>query len=80
VTPPAEKIRTRPETRRRPERRSHAKARRAPAADPLAAEKRMRAAGGPHDQARYHCACNFAFLAPVSTTVACPKCHTRQSW
>jgi len=40
----------------------------------------MRAAGGPLDQARYHCACNFAFLAAVSTTVACPHCGTRQSW
>jgi len=80
VTPPAEKIRTRPDTSRRPKRRGHRSPRQNPAVDPLAAERRLRAAGGPLDQARYHCACNFAFLAAVSTTVACPHCGTRQSW
>jgi hypothetical protein len=80
VAPSVKTIRTRPETRRGPTRRRSVAAR--PAADVgvLAAEQRLRSSGGPDDRARYHCACGLAFLAPVSTTVGCPHCGTRQSW
>jgi hypothetical protein len=43
-------------------------------------EERMRASGGPEDNAFYRCACGFAFEAAVSTTVACPHCGTGQAW
>jgi hypothetical protein len=73
-----------------PRRRSRAHARRwrlrsAPpprhlptSADATAA--RVRAAGGPTDEARYSCACGLQFLASVSTTVACPHCGATQPW
>ncbi|HWF32477.1 MAG TPA: hypothetical protein VG188_07975 [Solirubrobacteraceae bacterium] len=48
------------------------------AADP--AVERVRSAGGPLDEAAYVCECGFSFRAPVSTTVACPHCHTQQAW
>jgi hypothetical protein len=48
--------------------------------DALAAERRWRNAGGPHDQAMYHCACGFVFEAAVSTSVACPHCGAGQAW
>jgi hypothetical protein len=44
------------------------------------AVERVRAAGGPLDQASYTCECGFIFAAPVSTTVACPHCGASQSW
>jgi hypothetical protein len=60
-----------------------------PAAEPTAAPapqprdiavERVRAAGGPLDQASYACQCGYLFAAPVSTTVACPHCGTHQAW
>jgi rubrerythrin len=44
------------------------------------AVERVRAAGGPLDQASYICQCGYLFAAPVSTTVACPHCGTPQAW
>ena len=44
------------------------------------AVQRVRHAGGPTDRASYTCECGYMFLAPVSTTVACPHCHTPQAW
>ena len=41
---------------------------------------RVRDAGGPVDQASYACECGFVFVAPVTTTVACPHCQTAQPW
>jgi hypothetical protein len=46
--------------------------------DPAA--QRVREAGGPLDRASYTCVCGYVFLAPVSTTVACPHCHAAQAW
>jgi rubrerythrin len=43
-------------------------------------EERMRASGGPEDNALYRCVCGFAFEAAVSTTVSCPHCGTGQAW
>jgi rubrerythrin len=42
--------------------------------------ERVRAAGGPLDQASYICECGYLFAAPVSTTVSCPHCGTPQAW
>jgi hypothetical protein len=56
----------------------HAHTEPAPELDP--AVSRARHAGGPHDQASYSCECGCVFLAPVSTTVACPHCAARQPW
>ncbi|HWI06657.1 MAG TPA: hypothetical protein VNT54_03990 [Solirubrobacteraceae bacterium] len=44
------------------------------------AERRMRDAGGPEDRACYSCACGFAFIAEVSTSVQCPHCDAEQAW
>jgi hypothetical protein len=44
------------------------------------AVERVRAAGGPLDQASYACQCGYLFAAPVSTTVTCPHCGTHQAW
>jgi len=44
------------------------------------AVQRVRAAGGPIDEASYTCSCGYVFLASVSTTVACPHCGTSQAW
>jgi hypothetical protein len=44
------------------------------------AVERVRAAGGPLDEASYTCQCGYLFAAPVSTTVACPHCGTSQAW
>ena len=44
------------------------------------AVERVRAAGGPLDQASYTCQCGYLFAAPVTTTVACPHCGTSQAW
>jgi hypothetical protein len=44
------------------------------------AVERVRAAGGPLDEASYACQCGYLFAAPVSTTVACPHCGTHQAW
>jgi hypothetical protein len=44
------------------------------------ASARVREAGGPIDEASYTCACGYVFLAPVSTTVACPHCGATQAW
>jgi hypothetical protein len=44
------------------------------------AVERVRAAGGPLDEASYACECGFLFAAPVSTTVACPHCGAGQAW
>ncbi len=51
-----------------------------PAADRLADERRMRASGGPEDNATYRCGCGLIFQAPVSTGVACPSCGAGQAW
>ncbi len=42
--------------------------------------ERVRAAGGPIDQAAYSCGCGYLFSAPVSTTVSCPHCGAGQAW
>lgn len=44
------------------------------------AERRLRGAGGPDDRACYSCDCGCAFLAPVSTSVRCPRCDAEQAW
>ena len=44
------------------------------------AVERVRAAGGPLDEASYTCQCGYLFAAPVTTTVACPHCGTSQAW
>ncbi len=44
------------------------------------AVERVRDAGGPVDRASYSCQCGYVFLAPVSTTVTCPHCESRQAW
>ena len=44
------------------------------------AVQRVQEAGGPLDRASYSCECGFVFVAPVSTTVKCPHCHTGQAW
>jgi len=44
------------------------------------AARRVRAAGGPSDEASYTCACGYVFCAPVSATVACPHCGSEQDW
>jgi hypothetical protein len=44
------------------------------------AARRVRAAGGPTDEASYTCACGYVFAAPVSTTVCCPHCGSEQEW
>jgi hypothetical protein len=44
------------------------------------AVERVRAAGGPLDEASYVCECGFLFAAPVSTTVRCPHCSAEQAW
>jgi acetyl esterase/lipase len=46
----------------------------------LAAERRLRHAGGPRDRATYACTCGYVFDADVSTSVACPHCGTGQAW
>lgn len=46
----------------------------------LAAERRMRQAGGPQDTALYRCDCGFVFDAPVTTTVTCPHCRDDLAW
>jgi hypothetical protein len=42
--------------------------------------ERVRAAGGPLDEASYVCECGYLFAAPVSTTVSCPHCSAPQAW
>jgi hypothetical protein len=51
-----------------------------PSRAPDPAVLRVRGAGGPIDEASYTCECGCVFLAPVSTTVACPHCDARQPW
>lgn len=46
----------------------------------LAAERRMREAGGPQDTALQRCACGYIFSAPVTTTVTCPHCRGDLAW
>lgn len=46
----------------------------------LAAERRMRRAGGPQDTALYPCSCGYVFEAPVTTTVSCPNCSSDLAW
>jgi hypothetical protein len=52
----------------------------APEAEALSDETRLRASGGPSDQASYQCSCGFVFSADVTTSVACPHCGTNQAW
>ena len=47
--------------------------------DPVPTQ-RGRSADGPIDRASYACPCGLMFLAPVSTTVVCPHCHSPQAW
>ena len=73
-----------------PDRRSHRAAPRreadapqpaqAPQAETLSDETRLRASGGPSDQASYQCSCGYVFSADVTTSVACPHCGTGQAW
>jgi hypothetical protein len=66
---------------RRKRRRSHPRQRQKPMAHtPDLAVERVRRAGGPMDRACYTCGCGYMFLAPVSTTVACPHCEAPQAW
>jgi rubrerythrin len=51
-----------------------------PVAPELSAEARLRASGGPDDQAAYQCSCGYVFAADVSTSVSCPHCGTNQAW
>jgi predicted Zn-ribbon and HTH transcriptional regulator len=44
------------------------------------AAHRVRAAGGPTDEACYVCECGYVFAAPVSTSVRCPHCGSEQAW
>ena len=44
------------------------------------AVERVRASGGPLDQASYSCQCGYLFAAPVTTTVSCPHCSAEQAW
>lgn len=46
----------------------------------LAAERRLRAAGGPQDTAQYRCGCGYVFDAPVTTSVRCPHCGSGLAW
>jgi hypothetical protein len=71
--------------RHRPKRHAVIAHRRTPAPTPAPqlrdiAVERVRAAGGPLDEASYTCECGFLFAAPVSTTVACPHCGAGQAW
>ncbi|GAC1438317.1 MAG: hypothetical protein NVSMB51_14010 [Solirubrobacteraceae bacterium] len=43
-------------------------------------EQRVRASGGPQDQAHYGCNCGYSFTASVGTGVACPHCGASQAW
>jgi hypothetical protein len=63
---------------RAPLARARRRERRVPAPDPEVV--RARRAGGPIDRASYSCQCGYVFLAPVSTTVACPHCEAQQPW
>jgi len=44
------------------------------------AVERVRASGGPLDEASYACQCGYLFAAPVTTTVSCPHCSAPQAW
>ncbi len=46
----------------------------------LAAERRLRTAGGPEDAATYVCRCGAVFPAAPTTSVSCPLCGTHQAW
>jgi hypothetical protein len=48
--------------------------------DDLADERRLRAAGGPHDRARYTCGCGYVWWTDVSASVVCPHCGSAQAW
>ncbi|MDP9401226.1 MAG: hypothetical protein M3P39_09870 [Actinomycetota bacterium] len=68
---------------RRPSARRRAQVVPAPAPRPAPlhpAERRLRDEGGPDDRATYHCGCGWLFLAPVSTSVSCPRCAAPQAW
>ena len=69
-----------PDIRRSSRRVAHPAPRGGAAPQPLTGEDRVRAAGGPQDQAFYRCGCGFAFADEVSTHVACPQCGTGQAW
>ena len=56
---------------------SPASRKQAPGAPATASARR---AGGPQDRALYACSCGYAFKAPVSTSVGCPQCGSRQAW
>ncbi len=43
-------------------------------------ELRARSSGGPEDTALYSCECGYAFPAPVSASVSCPRCGSAQAW
>jgi hypothetical protein len=73
--------------RRRPMRRDGASLHKRQAVEPAftpesrdVAVERVRASGGPLDQASYACQCGYLFAAPVTTTVACPHCGRSQAW
>ena len=63
--------------RRTARRSSHAATR---SAGRPTAEQRVRAEGGPQDNAFYRCGCGCAFDSAVSTHVACPHCGADQAW
>jgi hypothetical protein len=46
----------------------------------ISSAQRVREAGGPVDEACYPCSCGYFFIAPVSTSVACPHCGITQAW
>jgi hypothetical protein len=68
----------RPESRPRDEPDGPAERGRYAVPDP--AVLRVRRAGGPLDEACYTCRCGYVFVAPVSTTVSCPRCDADQPW
>lgn len=48
--------------------------------DPLAGERRLRAAGGPEDRETHACECGMVFECAVATGVRCPACDRAQAW
>lgn len=46
----------------------------------LAAERRLRDAGGPEDHETYACRCGAVFPATPTTSVSCPLCGVHQAW
>lgn len=51
------------------------------ASDPPTLEmRRAQRTPAPEDRAFYTCGCGYAFVAKVTTSVACPHCGSGQAW